>query len=102
MFQNWLSRCGTFVCLAVLTTLHAGAQDVCVLPSGLAKPAVGNMFTDEQENILGDVMADWIEHRESLVKDAAESAYLEKIGSRLLAVLPPTGIKFRFLLVDSG
>jgi len=102
MFQNWLSRCGAFVCLAVLTALHAVAQDVCVLPPGLAKPAVGNMFTDEQENMLGDVMADWIEHREALVKDAAESAYLEKIGSRLLAVLPPTGIKFRFLLVDSG
>ncbi|MGO4518732.1 M48 family metalloprotease [Terriglobus sp. 2YAB30_2] len=90
------------MCLVVLTAFRAGAQDVCLLPSGLARPASGNMFTDEQENMLGDVMADWIEHREALVKDAAESAYLEKIGARLLAVLPPTGIKFRFLLVDSS
>lgn len=78
------------------------AQDACVLPAGLTKPAVGNLFSEEQENWLGDAIADLIEHHETLVKDAAENAYLARIGERLLAALPPTHIKFRFLLIDSG
>jgi predicted Zn-dependent protease len=46
-------------------------------------------------------MADLLESRYTPAKDVAENAYLEQIGTRLLAVLPPTHIKFHFVLVDS-
>src|SRR5262249_51895600 len=60
-----------------------------------------DLFTDEQEVWLGDAMADLIESRYSVIKDPAENAYLERIGARLLAALPPTKIRFRFVLIDS-
>ncbi|HEX7159232.1 MAG TPA: M48 family metalloprotease, partial [Edaphobacter sp.] len=66
------------------------------------KPAPGNLFTEEQEVWLGDAIADLIENEYAVVKDPAQNAYLEKIGARLLAVLPPTSIRFRFVLINSS
>jgi len=63
MFPNWLSRCGIVACLALSFAARAYAQDACPAPPALTTTAKGNMFSDEQENWLGDVMADWIEHR---------------------------------------
>jgi WD40 repeat protein len=77
------------------------AQTACPAPAGWVKPVSGDLFSDEQEIWLGDAMADLIENEYTIVKDPAENAYLEKIGARLLAVLPPTKIRFRFVLIDS-
>src|SRR5271170_3538928 len=77
------------------------AQTTCPAPTGWVRPASGDLFTDEQEIWLGDAMADRLENEYTIVKDPAENAYLEKIGARLLAVLPPTKIRFRFVLIDS-
>jgi WD40 repeat protein len=77
------------------------AQTICPAPAGWVKPASGDLFTDEQEIWLGDAMADRLENEYTIVKDPAENAYLERIGARLLAVLPPTKIRFRFVLIDS-
>lgn len=78
------------------------AQTSCPAPAGWVKPVPGDLFTDEQEVWLGDAMADRIENEYGIVKDPAENAYLEKIGQRLLAALPPTKIRFRFVLIDSS
>jgi WD40 repeat protein len=66
------------------------------------RPVSGDSFTEEQEVWLGDAMADLIEHEYQVVKDPALNAYLDKIANRLLAVLPPTKIRFRFVLIDSS
>jgi predicted Zn-dependent protease len=78
------------------------AQTACPAPAGWVKPVSGDLFSDEQEVWLGDAMADMIENEYTIVKDPAENAYLEKIGARLLAALPPTKIRFRFVLIDSA
>ena len=77
------------------------AQTACPASAGWVKPVSGNLFNDEQEVWLGDAMADSIENEYTVVKDPAENAYLEKIGARLLAALPLTRIRFRFVLIDS-
>jgi len=46
-------------------------------------------------------MADYIEREYHPIKNPEENAYLNTIGGRLLAVLPPTKIQFHFLLVES-
>lgn len=78
------------------------AQTACPASAAWVKPVSGDLFTDEQEVWLGDAMADHIESEYTIVKDPAENAYLEKIGARVLAALPPTKIRFRFVLIDSS
>src|ERR1700760_5111005 len=78
------------------------AQTTCPAAAGWVKPVPGDLFTDEQEVWLGDAMADLVESQFSIVKDPAQNAYLEKIGARLLAALPPTRIRFRFVLINSS
>jgi hypothetical protein len=78
------------------------SQTSCPASTGWVKPVPGSIFNDEQEIWLGDAIADFIEHRYAVITEPAENAYLEKIGKGLLAALPPTGIRFRFVLIDSS
>jgi len=74
----------------------------CPAPPSVLKSTQPNIFSEQQEQWLGDAMAERLAGMYTPVKDAAQNAYLDKIGSRLLAVLPPTQIKFRFELVESS
>ncbi len=90
---------------------NAGTQAVAVPPNAstgcAAPPAVlkltqPNIFSEQQEQWLGDAMADMIERDYKPVQDPVQNAYLARITRRLLAVLPPTTIQFRVMLVDSS
>ena len=72
----------------------------CPAPPAILAPSQPNIFSDQQEQWLGDAMADQIERNYKIVKDPAQNAYLDHIVARLLAVLPPTKIQFRIVLVD--
>ena len=61
-----------------------------------------NIFSEQQEQWLGDAMADMIETRLQARPGPAENEYLAHIAKRLLAALPPTTIQFRVILVDSS
>jgi predicted Zn-dependent protease with MMP-like domain len=67
----------------------------------LLKPTQPNIFSDQQEQWLGDAMADQIERYYKPVQDPAENEYLDHIVKRLLAALPPTNIQFHVVLIDS-
>ncbi len=91
-----------FCLFAIAGSTGSPAETACLASSGWVRPVSGDSFTEEQEVWLGDAMADLIEHEYQVVKDPALNAYLDKIASRLLAVLPPTKIRFRFVLIDSS
>jgi WD40 repeat protein len=59
------------------------------------------MFNDRQEQDLADALAEFFEH-DMRIADPAADDQLTKIGERLLAQLPPTGIRYRFRVYDSG
>jgi hypothetical protein len=67
----------------------AAAQPVCSLPVPTLRVKRPDIFTDEQEQWLGDAQADMIEPRYTLLPEE-ESAYLDEIGQRLVEQLPPT------------
>jgi hypothetical protein len=73
----------------------------CPAPPAILTPTQPNIFSEQQEQWLGDAMADMIESEYRPVQDPAESAYLAGITKRLLAALPHTTIQFRAILVDS-
>src|SRR5271170_2561358 len=61
-----------------------------------------NIFNDQQEQYLGDAIAEWIEPDLKLIPHSGENDYLAGIGQKLLAALPLSGIHFQFRLYDSG
>ena len=89
---------------AVAQTTSAMAQAApngCPAPPAVLKLTQPNIFSEQQEQWLGDAMADQIERYYKPVQDPAENEYLDRIVKRLLAALPPTTIQFKVLLVDS-
>jgi hypothetical protein len=81
---------------------HALPQkSACGAPPAVFESTRTNIFSEQQEQWLGEAMADYIEHEYRPVRNPEENAYLKTIGDRLLAVLPPTKIQFHFLLVES-
>lgn len=73
----------------------------CPAPPAILSSTQPNIFSEQQEQWLGDAMADMIESDYKPVQDPAQNEYLARIAKRLLAALPPTTIQFRVLLVDS-
>ncbi len=75
------------------------AQEPCrpPAPSPSTQP---NIFSEEQENDLGDAVAEQIERDIRVIDDAALSAELRRIGARLVSHLPPTRLRIQFFLVD--
>jgi predicted Zn-dependent protease len=95
-----ISGCFAAVLLANVFPVSIAAQTCGPKPAALI--ATGpNIFSEQQEQWLGDAMADLVEAKYRPVRDPAENAYLQSIADRLLAVLPPTGIHFRLLMIDS-
>ncbi len=99
----------TFSCAALFLLLSvpcitATAQTpaaACGAPPAVLNSIQPNIFSEQQEQWLGDAIADMLERDYKPVQNPAENEYLNHIAKRLLAVLPPTNIKFRVILVDS-
>jgi hypothetical protein len=59
-----------------------------------------NLFTPSQELDLGDAIAEHMQRGIPIVAAPGEIGYLEQLGARLLAHMPPTEIQFRFQIID--
>ncbi|HEY4359034.1 MAG TPA: M48 family metalloprotease [Acidobacteriaceae bacterium] len=88
--------------LGLSAVLSAGAQNPCGAPPVASPTVQPNIFSAEQEEWLGEAMADVVESDFRLLKDPSQNAYLQAIADRLSANLPPSGIKYRVVLVDSS
>ena len=77
------------------------AEQSCPLPPSL-KPLAENsdMFSEEQESDLGDVVAQSIAADVRAVKDDPVSAHLSELGARLVKYLPETHYRYQFSLID--
>ncbi len=96
-----------FLSLPLLAALSAplSAQTIpaaCPAPPAILTSTQPNIFSEQQEQWLGDAMADVVEREFKPIKDPSANAYLDRIMARLLAVLPPTKIQFRALIVESS
>jgi len=79
-------------------------QDVsaqtCDPPRIVANTNKGNLFSPEQEMILGELTLQRVSGDFRQIRDAELLAYVNDIGQRLIRHLPETGIKFTFHLID--
>jgi hypothetical protein len=60
-----------------------------------------NIFNDKQEQDLGDALGEYFESSMRIAPPAPDDQ-LTRIGERLLAALPHTGVHYRFRIYDSG
>jgi predicted Zn-dependent protease len=67
----------------------ATAQDECAMPVFNRVVIEPNIFSEQQEEWLGEILDPQIRKRFHVIRDP-ENDYLQKIGARLLAQLPPT------------
>jgi beta-barrel assembly-enhancing protease len=78
------------------------AQENCPLPTVLSTEVGPNIFSPQQEIDLGDAIADRMPFRLRATDDIKLTAYLDRIGEQLVRQLPPTGLRFRYFLVDAA
>ncbi|HEX6716681.1 MAG TPA: M48 family metalloprotease [Pyrinomonadaceae bacterium] len=92
-YSLFLLLCITLGCVA------ASAQD-CKPPAVTANSQNYNIFTPEQEMILGELNAQRMASETRYIQDEKLLAYVREIGERLVRHLPPTGLKFQFFIID--
>jgi WD40 repeat protein len=100
-----LKKVASCVFLICLLSCYGAAQAVpstgCTLEAPTFATNAANIFNDRQEQDLGDVLAEYFESDMRIAHPAADDQ-LTRIGERLLAMLPATGIHYRFRIYDSG
>jgi peptidase M48-like protein len=87
-----------FFCLT-LACVTASAQD-CKPPAITANSQNYNIFSPEQEMILGELNAQRMASETRYIQDEKLLAYVREIGERLVRHLPTTGLKFQFFIID--
>jgi hypothetical protein len=92
---------GLFVLAVCLPgTSQTNVQRPCTassIPIPVTKARVA--LTEVQEMDLGDAAAEHLERTYNVVHDDANE-YLQQLGDRIVAELPPSGLRFRFTLVN--
>lgn len=76
------------------------AQNPCKPPEIVFNRDNQNIFSEEQEMYLGEVMAETLEKNFRAIDDDEANRYIRQIGEKLVKHLPPTNIKFQFRVVD--
>jgi len=86
--------------VAVLSRQSLGQQN-CPLPPSLVPAQTGaNIFTEQQEVYLGDVMAEYTAQTVTILHDDALTEHVQELGKQLIRYLPESKLRFQFTLVD--
>ena len=71
----------------------------CVVPSFSKVVNEPNIFNEQQEDWLGTILDEQVLKQYNIVEDP-ERDYLQKMGERMLAQLPPTSRHYEFYIID--
>ena len=75
------------------------AAGPCAMPAFSKVVGEATMFNEQQEEWLGDIQALQFQKEFHVIADP-EGDYLQKLGERLLAQLPPTQVHYHFVITD--
>jgi WD40 repeat protein len=82
-----------------LCSVVASAQN-CNPPAITANSHLYNIFSPEQEMVLGELNYQRMSGDSRFIQDEKLLAYVRAIGEKLVRHLPPTGLKFQFFIID--
>lgn len=80
--------------------LAFSAQQPCAPPTPKSLAQGLCFFTQAQEVELGEAVAEHLQRDFRIIEDEAVTAYLQRIGERIIRHLPPNELRFRFFLVE--
>lgn len=83
----------------IFFSFTTSAQD-CKPPQIIANANTNNLFSPEQEVVLGNMTFQRLSGDFRFVRNEKLLAYVNEIGDKLITHLPPTGLKFQFHLID--
>ena len=75
------------------------AADSCSMPAYDSILREPNIFNEQQEEWLGEILAPQVENAFRIIPDP-ESDYLQKLADKLLAQLPQSNIHYRLTIID--
>lgn len=97
-----LHHLGIFLALLLFAQFGKAQQNssckLPALPSQLSGSV--NIFSEEQENWLGEVLLERVKHDSHIVHDPDLNAHLQVLGNQLVAHMPPSKLHFQFSLVE--
>lgn len=89
-----------FILIFVCALSPVLAQQVCPPPAIHPPDPASILFTPQQEMVLGDAIAEQVQHNFLVIDDDTYTAYLQKIADRLIAQAPSSQLKVRIFLFD--
>jgi WD40 repeat protein len=101
--MRFIRYLATFLVLSCLCSrepvLAQTVSGPCSMPTFDKIVNEANIFSEQQEEWLGDILAPQIEVQFKKVADPGND-YLQRLGNRLLAQLPESKIHYRFTIID--
>ena len=91
----------TFLFVLTIGVFEVFSQNQCKPPEIIFNKNAKNIFSEQQEMYLGEVIAETVEKNFRVIRDDEANRYLREIGAKLVKHLPPTNIKFQFYVIDS-
>lgn len=88
-----LTLCSSLFC-------SSGFAQECTPPAIVANAKSSNLFSPEQEMILGELTVQNLAGEIRFLRDEEIQAYINELGQKLVKHLPPTGLRFQFHLID--
>lgn len=85
---------------ALLFSVATANSQTCQPPTIVANAKSDNLFSPEQEMIVGDLTLQRMSNEFREINDPALLNYVNDLGERIIKRLPPTGLKFKFHLID--
>lgn len=89
-----------FIFFCISTGWVVASAQNCNPPAITANSKIYNIFSPDQEMILGDLNHQRMAGDLRFIQDEKLLAYVREIGDRLIRHLPPTGLKYQFFIVD--
>src|SRR5262245_475295 len=89
----------TAVIMMIASGLSAHSQ-TCSPPSITANANSKNLFTPQQEMVMGDLTVQGLAREFRQLRDPVLLAYVESIGAKIIKHLPQTGLRFQFHIID--
>jgi predicted Zn-dependent protease len=92
-----------FCCFVLLSSLWPAAQvrsqEACPVPAYTQPAQTANIFSQQQENDLGDAVGEALQRSYRVIDDEV-TTNLRRIGRKLLSQLPLSDLRIQFYLVD--
>lgn len=88
------------IVLPAFSQSSGNSNDACAAPTFPKLARDRNMFNEQQEAWLGDILDAQVVKSYNTIEDP-EGDYLQKLGESMLAQLPPTGRDYKFFIIDA-